>query len=196
MGLRVPPGFVVTSSTFTRFMELTGLAERLPKFIGALDYEDSQRLHYVSSRIQQIICATPWPQELSADIELAVVNQSTVMSKRYAVRSSAIGEDGEATSFAGQHSTFLNVAPNDVVNKVRACYASLYESRALAYRLKNGLDISTAVMAVVVQEMLNPLCSGVMFTQDYNTGEDRVVIEAVYGVGEALVSGQITPDPL
>ena len=191
-GATVPPGFVISSTTYREFLHLTGLIETLPKFIQALNTHDTQRLNFVASRIRQIIIATPWPTVLAEEITEAVDIEGEEF--RYAVRSSAIGEDGVTTSFAGQHSSYLTVQPKNILKRVKQCFASLFEPRALAYRIEQGLDIADASMAVVVQRMAEVTISGVMFTADYNTGEDKVIIEAVYGLGEGLVSGNITPD--
>ena len=188
-GVPVPGGFVVTTGTFQDFFQANALKDTLTKFTDALDYDDPKRLHFIAGRIRQIMGATPWV----GGAPKAMRNEANPF-KRYAVRSSAIGEDGEATSFAGQHSTFLNVEISDISNRVKQCFASLFEPRALTYRHEQGLPLETAQMAVVVQEMVRAQVSGVMFTRDPNTGESRTVIEAVKGLGEALVSGAVTPD--
>ena len=189
MGMPVPGGFVVTAEACEEFFNGTELAHSLQKFIGALDYDDPKRLHHVASRIRQLINATPLPYSMGEAIR-DQVNDHRV----YAVRSSALGEDSEGASFAGQHATYTNVKGKNVERHVKRCFASLFEPRALAYRLKQGLSVLDARMAVVVQEMFNAQVSGVMFTRDYNTGESKLIIEAVRGLGEAIVSGAVTPD--
>ena len=186
----VPGGFVILPIVFTNFLVSSGLDQVLAKFIEALDPSDLKRLHFIAGRIRQIIGATPWPYEFKDELW----NKMSSAPSGWAVRSSAIGEDGEGTSFAGQHDSYLRVYSGQVPTKVKQCFASLYEPRALAYRLEHGLSVEDAQMAVVVQQMVSSKVSGVMFTQDYNTGEDKVIIEAVWGLGEAIVSGQVTPD--
>ena len=188
-GVQVPDGFVVTTGSFQDFFKANNLDSTLTKFTDSLDYTDPKRVHYIAGRIRQIIGATSWTGGTPQDIK-----DLSQTHTRYAVRSSAIGEDGESTSFAGQHSTFLNVERQDIPARVKQCFASLFEPRALSYRAEHNLPIESAQMAVVVQEMVRSRVSGVMFTRDPNTGENRVVIEAVLGLGEALVSGAVTPD--
>ena len=189
-GVNVPNGFVVTSLGYDDFIESAGLIHTLEKFLSALDYRDLKWLNFIASRIRQIISATPWPEDLLEYIN-SEVNR---LGGYWAVRSSAIGEDGVSTSFAGQHSSFLKVASGDVPRRIKECFASLFEPRALMYRLENNLPIRGAKMAVVCQQMAPVEVSGVMFTKDYNTGEDKTIIEAVHGLGEGLVSGALTPD--
>ena len=188
IGVPVPPGFVVDTQAFDEFMASDLLQGNLPKFINALDYNDPKRLAFIASRIRQLIGVTSWAETIH--------QQMTDLSKtgQYAVRSSAIGEDTQGTSFAGQHATFLAILPHDISMRVRQCFASLFEPRALAYRFEQGLPLAGAKMAVVVQEMIPADVAGVMFTRDPNTGEEKTVIEAVFGLGEALVSGAVTPD--
>ena len=197
-GCNVPAGFVVTAAAYETFLEDTGLRANLEKFVAALNLEDPRALHFVAGRIRQIIVATPWPLRLKRVILDAYYHETS--SNGYeepvvAVRSSALDEDSAEASFAGQHATYLGVsgAP-DLLVAIRRCFASLYEPRALAYRLRQGRPIQGAGIAVVVQVLLDSSISGVMFTQDPNTGEAKTVVEAVFGLGEVLVSGQVTPD--
>ena len=196
-GAKVPPGFVVTVVAYDSFLNETGLRDTIRKFTAAMDIADSRQFHFIAGRIRQIIEATPWPKSLEKVVSqhyAKMKNPQTYGSPYVAVRSSATDEDSSGASFAGQHSTFLGIrGTKDVLKSIRSCFASLYEARALAYRLRAGLDITDAKIAVVVQTMIAPKTSGVMFTRDPNTGDDSVIIEAVYGLGEALVSGEITP---
>ena len=189
-GADVPVGYVVTADSYIDFLQVSGLQTTIDKFLTHLNPNDQQRINVVCGRLRQIISATPWPDKFQKDIKKVTTFSSELL---YAVRSSAIGEDSEETSFAGQHSTYLGVPSDQIARRIKDCFASLFEPRAVAYRLKNNLSLQDAKMAVVVQEMVAPQTSGVMFTKDPNTGEDTTIIEAVYGVGEALVSGAVTP---
>ncbi|MEU4155259.1 rifamycin-inactivating phosphotransferase [Actinoplanes sp. NPDC026670] len=167
-GLRVPPGFVVTTEAFDR---VAPAFEKDPE------------------AAREIIESMPIPEDLAAAIETALADG------RYAVRSSATGEDSAAASFAGQHDTYLNVPRDAVLGHVRRCWASLFTDRAVAYRLRNGIDHRSVRMAVVVQRMVFPKASGIMFTADPVTGNRRVTsIDAGFGLGEALVSGLVNAD--
>ena len=195
-GVSVPLGLVITVGTYDAFITETGLAEYIAKFTHGLDYTDLKRVNFVAGRIRQIIGAASWPIGMASDLEAKFAKFGVGKSyNRYAVRSSAIGEDSEGTSFAGQHSSFLNIPAGDILKKVKQCFASLFEPRALAYRLEKGLSLSQAQMAVVVQQMAPSRVAGVMFTQDPTTGNsNQIIIEAVWGLGEAIVSGAVTPD--
>ena len=189
LGIPVPQGIVVTTQTYREFMEQTELLPIISKFLIDLDAEDTAAVYFAGSRIKQIISATPWPSEL-----IGTLGTWESGTKRYAVRSSATDEDSGAASFAGQHATFLHVLGDGVIaRRIKDCFASLFEPRALAYRVQNGLSVLDSDIAVVVQEMIEPRFSGVLFTRDPNTGEAKTIIEVVAGLGEALVSGAVTP---
>ena len=193
--IAVPGGFVVTTKGYRAFLNNSDLGGRLNKFVAALEgltFKDNpEKFKHVSNRIQQIIKSTPWPYNLQSRI---INEYNKLGANKVAVRSSAPDEDSESASFAGQHNTYLGVyGTDDVMNNIRRCFASLYEPRAIAYRIQKGIDITEAEIAVVVQIMVNAGTSGVMFTADPNTGADTTIIEAVWGLGETAVSGSITP---
>ncbi len=158
-----------------------------------LDVHDTTALNTVSDEVRAIIVGNPLPEEMHAEIREAY--QGLGPQIPVAVRSSAVGEDGEAASFAGQQETFLNVRGDDAVARdVRECWASYFAPRALFYRAQKG-TLSDTRMAVVVQEMVLAEKSGVLFTMDpIRKRRDHMVIEAVFGLGEGVVSGMITPD--
>jgi pyruvate,water dikinase len=198
-GLPVPRGFVVCTGAFQSFLERHGardsvlaLMERLD-MLDMLDMTDTTALNAVSDQVRAIIVGNPLPEALHAAIREAYEGLGPQIP--VAVRSSAAGEDGKAASFAGQQETFLNVRGDDAVARgVRECWASYFAPRALFYRAQKG-TLSDMRMAVVVQEMVLAEKSGVVFTMDpIRKRRDHMVIEAVFGLGEGLVSGMVTPD--
>jgi phosphoenolpyruvate synthase/pyruvate phosphate dikinase len=185
-GLRVPPGFCVTTAAFERIAP--AFDKELERLEG-VDPDDREAVRVLSAELRGAVETVAVPEDLAA----AIAGIST--ADAFAVRSSATAEDSAAASFAGQHDTFLNVSGDAVLVHVRRCWASLFAERAVAYRLRNGVDHRTVRMAVVVQRMVFPRASGVMFTADPVTGNRRVTsIDAGFGLGEALVSGLVNPD--
>ena len=158
-----------------------------------MDYNDSARLQEVSKEIKSLIRSAPVPQQIAAEIKEAY---RQLGGGPVAVRSSATAEDLADASFAGQQATFLNVVGEDeVVDAVRACWASLFEARAIFYRADKGFEHMKVFIAVPVQRMVQSSRSGVMFTLEPVSGDrSKIAIEAVFGLGEAIVSGEITPD--
>ncbi len=198
-GIRVPPGYVVTAEAYKKFMEETGLYPKILELIKSIDVNDEAQLEEVSRKIKQLILDTPMPKDLEELIrkyyrELA--KRVGVDNPLVAVRSSATAEDLPEASFAGQQDTYLNVRGEDeVVKKVKACWASLFNARAIFYRAQMGIPHEKAYMAVVVQKMVMSRSAGVMFTVHPVTGDDNVVvIESAWGLGEAVVGGKVTPD--
>jgi pyruvate,water dikinase len=189
----VPPGFIVTAPTYSRFLEQSGLRPTIEKLLSPLDYNDSARLQEVSEEIKSLISSAPVPQQIATEIKQAY---RQLGGGPVAVRSSATAEDLPDASFAGQQSTFLNVVgENEVVDAVRACWASLFEARAIFYRVDKGFEHMKVAIAVPVQRMVQSSRSGVMFTLEPVSGDrSKITIEAVFGLGEAIVSGELTPD--
>jgi pyruvate,water dikinase len=189
----VPPGFIVSAQAYTRFIEQAGLRPVIEKLLSPLDYNDSAQLQRVSEQIKSLIRSTPVPQQIAAEIKKAYRQLGDGL---VAVRSSATAEDLADASFAGQQATFLNIVGEDeVVDAVRACWASLFEARAIFYRADKGFEHMKVAIAVPVQRMVQSLRSGVMFTLEPVSGDrSKITIEAVFGLGEAIVSGEITPD--
>jgi len=199
IGVPVPPGFVVTTEAYRRFIKESGLEEEIRRILEKIDVNDTASLDEASRKIRGLIMSRPIPK----DIEEAIRSAYRELGKKIgieeplvAVRSSASAEDLPEASFAGQQDTYLNVKGEDeVVEKVRACWASLFTARAIAYREDKGIDHLKVAMAVVVQKMVNSRSSGVMFTIHPVTGDDSViVIESSWGLGEAIVGGKVTPD--
>lgn len=192
-GLPVPPGFVVGASAFAAFLDAHGGREAIAQDTRALDVHDGVALAAASDRIRGLILSNPLPRPAEEALRSACAAIGS--DQRVAVRSSAIGEDGETASFAGQQETFLNVrGADDIVRRVRDCWASFFTPRAMFYRMQKG-SLAETRMAVVVQEMIPADKSGVMFTVDpVQKVRGHMVIEAVFGLGEGIVSGMITPD--
>ena len=195
----VPPGFVVTTVAFKEFMERSGLAGKIYPMLENLDVNDTEQLNKVSSTIRKMIMDTPIPEDIEQSIRSAyreLAKRIGIEEPLVAVRSSASAEDLPGASFAGQQDTYLNVKGEDqVVEKVKACWASLFTARAIFYRVQQGIDHRRAAMAVVVQKMVNSRSAGVMFTLHPVTGDPNVVvIESSWGLGEAVVGGKVTPD--
>jgi pyruvate,water dikinase len=193
-GIRVPAGFCVTTDAFRKAMEaapsMAGWLDRLSR----LEPNDREAIGAVSLEIRRTIEGTAFSEELAAEITRALVEIDEQAA--YAVRSSATAEDLPATSFAGQQDSYLNVvgAPA-ILRHIGRCWASLFTDRAVTYRLRNGFDHRKVHMAVVVQRMVLPQASGVLFTADPVTGNRKVsYVEATFGLGEALVSGLVNPD--
>ena len=192
-GIPVPPGFVVTADTYFRFIQQNALEPILQKELFKLDVHNSRELSDRAARIRQRIMDAPMPGHIAAEIKEAYrkLGEGPV-----AVRSSATAEDLPEASFAGQQSTYLNVVGEEnVVRAVHACWASLFEGRAIFYREESGYDHLKVGLAVPVQRMVQSEKSGVMFTVEPVTSDpSKITIEAVYGLGEGIVSGELSPD--
>ncbi len=189
----VPPGFVVTSQAYFDVLEKNDMVERIREALKPLDPHDSQQLQEIAAEIENLIMSMPMPRGLADEIEQAYLKMG---SGFVAVRSSATAEDLPEASFAGQQSTYLNVrGPKEVVHAVQKCWASLFNSRAIFYRQENGFDHFKVGIAVPVQRMVQSDVSGVMFTVDpTNSDRSKILIEAIMGLGEMIVSGDVTPD--
>ena len=188
--LPVPPAFVVTTDTYRSFIEEAGIDDELFETVD-VDTDDSAALASAAERAQKLVRETPLPERIREEILAA---HEEIGSPSVAVRSSATAEDLDGASFAGQQETFLNVTAEDLVDRVRECWASLFTQRALYYRNEQGFEDATVDIAVVVQQMVDAEKSGVMFTSHPSTGAPVVTIEAAWGLGEAVVSGAVTPD--
>jgi len=192
-GLPVPPGFVVAAGAFHDFLESCGGGALIASLTKDLDVEDAQAVAHAAARIRQLIVSTPLPPSLAEAILAA--HERLAHGGLVAVRSSAVSEDGLTASFAGQQESYLNVRGGDaVLDRVRECWASFFSPRALFYRAQKAVLADTR-MAVVVQEMVQADKSGVMFTVDpIRNRREYMVIEGAPGLGDAIVSGEITPD--
>ncbi len=204
-GLPVPPGFIVTSIAYYSFLDMAGIRDKIAQILGHIDYNDNQSLDRASDTIKYLITSAQMPDDIASDIKsnyrklsrFNAANDTNDTNDIYvAVRSSATAEDLPKASFAGQQATFLNIKGEDaVVDAVKRCWASLFEARAIFYRHDQGFDHFKVGIAVPVQKMIESEQSGVMFTVEPLTNDrDNLEIEAVYGLGEAIVSGAVTPD--
>ena len=197
-GIPVPPGFVITSATYQKFMDETGITQEIMDILDALDVNNNKELQESARKIKKIIKETEIPGEISSliiEAYNALCHRIGKENAFVAVRSSATAEDLPEASFAGQQDTYLNVkGPEDLIKYVRKCWASLFGARAIFYREENDFDHSKVYIAVVVQEMVDAEKAGVMFTVHPSTGEEKILIEAAWGLGEAVVSGTVTPD--
>ena len=203
--LPVPDGFAVTAQTYKEFIDRTGIRDKIIQLLHNLNIEDTDTLQKVADQVQQLISSTPIPDDIAEEIMLHyellsgakkatdLVNAQDVF---VAVRSSATAEDLPSASFAGQQATFLNVkGKQKVVRAVRDCWASLFTARAIYYREKQNFDHGKVLISALVQKMINAEKSGIMFTINPATNHDtEIVIEAIYGLGEMIVGGEVNPD--
>ncbi len=195
-GLPVPEGFVIGAPAYAAFCEQTGLREHLGELLDAVDVEDTAALQAASVAARDLFDATPMPEPLQREIRSAYERLAGGDSIPVAVRSSATAEDTADTSFAGMNETFLNTRGADaVIDAVRRCWRSLFGARTIYYRGVNGFGQADMDIAVVVQRQLQSTRAGVMFTVNPATGRrDELVIEGSFGLGEAVVSGSVSPD--
>jgi pyruvate,water dikinase len=200
-GLRVPPGCVVTTSAFTHALRSLDLDRAIRGAVEHLRDDDPAILARVTADIRQQIDATPLPEDLRAAIgahyrALDVESDASGSAAPVAVRSSATGEDAADASFAGLQDTYLWVRGEEAVFRhVRKCWASLYSLESVSYRRRRRMAEQDMAMGVVIQRMIDARCAGVMFTRSPTTGDRSVVaLEASWGLGSAVVSGEVTPD--
>ena len=194
-GLPVPPGFVVGAPAYAAFLDASGLRERIAGRLSGLDVDDTAALESAAADVRAEIEEEPIPEAIRAEIARAYADHAGDDAP-VAVRSSATAEDTASASFAGMNETYLNMTgAESVVEAVQRCWASLFGARTVFYRAKRGLSQADMDIAVVVQRQVPSTRAGVMFTVDPSTGkDDRLVIEGSFGLGEAVVSGSVSPD--
>ncbi|HKX14889.1 MAG TPA: PEP/pyruvate-binding domain-containing protein, partial [Propionibacteriaceae bacterium] len=193
-GIRVPAGFCVTTDAFRRVMaDVRSIDDRLDR-LSRLSPDDREAVRTLSAEIRRTIEGIAIPGGLAAAITGAISRLGEQAG--YAVRSSATAEDLPTASFAGQQETYVNIVGRAaILQHVSRCWASLFTERAVTYRLRNGFDHRKVHMAVVVQQMVFPHASGILFTADPITGNRKVAaVEASFGLGEALVAGLVNAD--
>ena len=210
----IPPGFVVTSEAYKYYIDESGLEDEVLDIINKTDVNDSDSLEKNSSKVREMIINSEMPEDLGKRIleayEILDVEKNNLSEAKgsaldilktsheppfVAVRSSATTEDLADASFAGQQESFLNVKGKDsLIEKVKRCFASLFTARAVYYRKKKGFKHEDSLLAVVVQKMINSDKSGVIFSKNPLKEDNSLVIEAVWGLGEGIVSGKILPD--
>jgi len=199
-GLPVPPGFVVTADTYRTFLQTAGIETELFEEILATDAADDEAIAEAARAARELIRETPVPESVREDIigayrELGAQTADDEGGEPFvAVRSSATAEDLPDASFAGQHETFLNVTEADLIDRISECWASLFAERAVHYRTNQGFDHATVDIAVVVQQMVEAEKSGVLFTRHPSSGDRQMIVESAWGLGEAVVSGAVSPD--
>jgi pyruvate,water dikinase len=210
--ISVPPGFVITAQAYDYFIKKAGLNHRIKSLLEKIDYEDTNQLDSVTKEIREMIEKSEFPKDMQEEILEAYETLSAEDSKSrdksaneligkshafpfVAVRSSATAEDLAEASFAGQQESFLNVrGDSDLLLHIKKCFASLFTPRAAYYRNKKGFSHIQVSLAVVIQKMIDSDKSGVIFSKDPSTKRNNIIIESVWGLGEGIVSGQITPD--
>ncbi|MEK7129931.1 MAG: phosphoenolpyruvate synthase [Patescibacteria group bacterium] len=197
-GFPVPTGFIVTVAAYQKFLDDAGIKGKIERLLLGLDVNNARELEKTAKSVQTLIMRSKFPKEVASDIIRAYFRLGGNVLKHalVAVRSSATAEDLPGASFAGQQSTFLNVQGEaNVIEKVKEAWASLFTARAIFYRQTNHFDHFRVGIAVPVQRMVASDTSGVMFTVDPVTNDkSKIVIEAIYGLGEMIVQGAVTPD--
>ncbi len=200
LGVRVPDGFATTADAYRRFLHETPLGAKITELLEGLDTENTRQLTEVGKKIREAILTEPLPTDLENDIRSAYdeLAKGSGDDASFAVRSSATAEDLPDASFAGQQETFLNVRGIDsVLTAIREVFASLYNDRAIAYRVHHGFDHEAVMLSAGVQKMVRSDIgsSGVMFTMDTESGFDQAVfVTSAYGLGEGVVQGAVNPD--
>jgi len=192
-GFPVPPGFVIVAQAYGQFLNANKLPDKMSALLKGLDIEDTAKLDKAAEEIQKLILAQKFPEDLKKEILAAYreLGQGFV-----AARSSATAEDLPSASFAGQQATYLNVKGDaQLIKAVQECWASLFTARAIYYRQSKDFDHLSVLIAVVVQNMVDARAAGVAFSVNPVDGNrNDIMIEASFGLGEAVVSGQVTPD--
>ncbi len=188
----VPPGFVLLAPAFDRFLEETDLTQELGAMLDRVNYKDINSVDGASAEIRNLISRAAMPVDLQKDI---VSEFEKLKAKFVAVRSSATAEDSLSASWAGELETYLNTTEKTLLLNVKKCWSSLFTPRAIFYRHEKKLLKTKVSVAVVVQEMVDSEISGIAFTvHPVTKDKNQMIIEAGYGLGEAIVSGSITPD--
>ena len=188
----VPPGIIVPVEAYEHYLDQTGIMAGIQEELSTIDFQDEATIERASESIKYLFSGPGDTGRLARlDEALSLIDEDTLWS----VRSSAVAEDLASASFAGQQDTYLNVDRPKVGESVRACWASLWNTRAISYRHKAGIDQTSTGIAVVVQKMVDARSSGIMFTSDPVSGKkDRIIIESSWGLGESIASGLVTPD--
>ena len=197
-GIKVPPGFCVTADTYKYFIEEKDLDNEIKELIAKVDRHDSNRLSNIASEIRDLIKYSEMPEEIKEEIRKAykTLNEKVGEKTEVAVRSSATAEDLPEASFAGQQDTYLYIfGEEELINYIKECWASLWTARAIYYREEKDFDHFKVALSAVVQKMVNSEKSGVVFTANpINNKRDEVMVNSSWGLGEAVVSGVVTPD--
>ncbi len=198
-GIRVPPGFAVTTDSYSVFMEKAGINDTIFSLLADLDPDNINALNQTAEKVQEMIKTAAIPEDVQKMVGGGydlLCEKCEVDALPVAVRSSATAEDLPTASFAGQQDTYLWIKGSErVIESVRKCWASLYTPRAISYRVKNNFPHEKVLISVGVQKMVNSRAAGVMFTLNPTDGDiSKVVIEGSWGLGETVVSGSVNPD--
>lgn len=188
----VPPGFVVLAQAFNRFLEETDLNVEIEAQLDKINYKNINSVDKASKTIRDLIHDCRMPK----DLEVEILKEFKKLKAEFvAVRSSATAEDSSQASWAGELETYLNTTEKILLGKVKECWSSLFTPRAIFYRYEKGMRNSKVSVAVVIQKMVDSQVSGITFTvHPISKNKNQMIIEAGWGLGEAIVSGQITPD--
>ena len=208
----VPPGFVVTAQAYDYFIKKAEIKNKIKELLKRIDYENTKQIEEITKEIRELIINSKFPEEMqeeifeayeslgAGDLDKAKGGAIEILKSSsepifVAVRSSATTEDLATASFAGQQDTFVNIkGKSELLKHIKKCFASLFTARATYYRNKKGFKHEQASLAVVVQKMVDSDKSGVIFSKNPTRKENNIVMEAVWGLGEGIVSGKITPD--
>ena len=198
VGVPVPDGFAISAYAYRYFLEKTKAKEKIGALLFDIDSSDMELLNKVSVKLRKLIEGLPIPGDMEKDIlknYKELCKKSGRANLPVAVRSSATAEDLPGASFAGQQDTFLNVTEKTLLPSIKKCWSSLFTPRAIVYRKEKGFSDDDVLISVAVQELVFSKSSGVMFTLEPVSGaKNKVIINASWGLGEAVVSGQVTPD--
>ena len=191
-GIPVPPGFVVLASAFEQFLKETDINVEIDAILDQLNHDDIKSVEQASVETRELIKDTNFPQDISQEIE----KEFKKLNAEYvAVRSSATAEDSSVASWAGELESYLNTTQATLLENVKNCWSSLFTPRAIFYRFEKKLHKTKVSVAVVVQKMIQSEVSGIVFTvHPVTKDKNQMIIEAGWGLGEAIVGGQITPD--
>lgn len=191
-GIPVPPGFVILADAFEQFLKETDLNVEIDSILHTVNHQEMHTVEHASERIQKLILDSKMPEDIASEIE----NEFAKLGAEFvAVRSSATAEDSASAAWAGQLDSFLNTNAETLLENVQKCWASLFTPRAVFYRFEKGLHDQKISVSVVVQKMVASEKSGIAFSVHPVTEDpNQLIIEAGFGLGEAIVSGQITPD--
>ncbi|HET7099167.1 MAG TPA: phosphoenolpyruvate synthase [Patescibacteria group bacterium] len=196
-GFPVPNGFAITINAYDEFLKENNIVDKIYSTLKAIDVNDPPQLNSASRQIQKLIMNSKIPDSTAHEIIISYKKLSGVFKKALvAIRSSATAEDAPGTSFAGQQASFLNVSGEaNVLEQVKACWASLFTERSIFYRVENKIKHENVKVSVAVQKMIQSEVSGVMFSIDpVKNDKDRIIIESVWGLGEMIVQGSVVPD--
>jgi pyruvate,water dikinase len=188
----VPPGFVVLASAFNYFLKKNNLEQKIEELLQKVNTKNINSVNRTSQKIRQLISKGVFPKDIAKE---ALKDFDSLKAKYVAVRSSATAEDSKIASWAGELETYLNITRKNLLSAIKKCWSSLFTPRAIFYRFEKKLNKKEVAVAVVVQKMVQSQVSGICFTvHPVTQDKDQMVIEAGWGLGEAVVGGKITPD--